>query len=159
ESYLNVMTEDIEANRWPAWGMYAERLRVNTQRLARFVNDLLDVAALERGKASFDPEPVDLALLVRDVVAFYSAQLAERGLRCTTLVPERLIGWAEPEKVRQILENLLSNAIKFTPEGGTIEIGAKDGSPHLQFHVKDSGIGIAPESLEKIFNKFEQVRS
>src|SRR5439155_2674775 len=66
ESYLNLMNEEIREGISPsAWQTYAERLRANTQRLARFVNDLLDVAALERGKVAFQPETVNLAILVR----------------------------------------------------------------------------------------------
>ncbi len=164
ESYLNLINEEIHEGISPSvWQTYAERLRINTQRLTRFVNDLLDVAALERGKVALERQPVNVVLLIQDVVSFYSAKLAERKLSCITAFPREglPLAWADPDKIRQVLVNLLSNAIKFTPERGTIEIGAKEiaHDQELQIYVKDSGLGIAPENHAKIFNKFEQVHA
>ena len=164
ESYLNLMNEEIRDGISPSvWQTYAERLRINTQRLTRFVNDLLDVAALERGKVGLERQPVNLVLLIQDVVSFYSAKLTERKLSCKTTVPHDGLPlvWADPDKIRQVLVNLLSNAIKFTPERGTIEIGVMEitQDKKLQIDVKDSGLGIAPENQAKIFNKFEQVHA
>jgi signal transduction histidine kinase len=164
ESYLNLMNEEIREGISPStWQTYAERLRVNTQRLTRFVNDLLDVAALDRGKVALEPEPVNVAHLIRDVADFYAAKMAERHLTCITVIPSTPLpnAWADAEKIRQVLVNLLSNAIKFTPEQGAIEVGIKKMTPgkRLTVYVKDSGLGIAPESQAKIFNKFEQVHT
>ncbi len=162
ESYLNLMNEELrEGVSLSAWPTYAERLRVNTQRLTRFVNALLDVGALERGKIMLQPEAVNLAILVRDVVAFYSPKLAERKLTCTTVLPNGPFPdvWADPEKIRQVLVNLISNAIKFTPENGRVEVGVRMEDKNPVLYVRDSGVGIAPENRVKIFNKFEQVHS
>ena len=164
ESYLNLIYEEIrDGNSAPAWSTYIDRMRANTQRLSRFVNDLLDVAALERGKITLEPGPLDLPPLLRDVVTFFSVKLAERQLTCVTNFPssELPLAWADPEKIRQVLVYLLSNAIKFTPEHGTIELGAKkeSGGDGIVIYVRDSGPGIAPENQFKIFNNFEQVQS
>ncbi len=164
ESYLNLINEEIREGISPSmWQTYGERLRINTQRLTRFVNDLLDVAALERGKVNLERQPVNLAILIQDVVSLYAAKLAERKLTCAAAIPgdTPLLAWADPEKIRQVLINLLSNAIKFTPEQGTIEIGVKEipQEKKLLVYVKDSGLGIAPEDQAKIFNKFEQVHA
>ena len=164
ESYLNLINEEIhDGISVPAWQTYTERLRVNTRRLTRFVNDLLDVAALERGKVTLERQSVNLAILIQDVVAFYTAKLAERKLACTVVIPNTCLpyAWADPDKIRQVLVNLLSNAIKFTPQRGSIEIGVSEipADQRLLVDVKDSGFGIAPEDLSKIFNKFEQVHA
>jgi signal transduction histidine kinase len=164
ESYLNLINAEIREGISPsAWHTYAERLRVNMQRLTRFVNDLLDVAALDRGKVTLECQRVNLAILIEDIVSFYSAKLAERRLVCKASVSAEFLpdAWGDPDKIRQVLVNLLTNAIKFTPERGAIDIGVKSMSndDHVLVYVKDSGVGIAPEDRRKIFNKFEQVHS
>ncbi len=164
ESYLNVIHEELgEGISLSTWQTYLERLRINTQRLARFVNDLLDVAALERGKVTIERQPVNLAILIQDVAALYAAKFLEQKLRCRTSIPDTTLplAWADPDKIRQVLINLVSNAVKFTPREGTIDIGVSylGSERQLQVHVTDSGAGIAPEDQPKIFNKFEQVRS
>ncbi len=164
ESYLNLINEEIrDGISLSTWQTYIERLRINTQRLTRFVNDLLDVAALERGKVKLEQQPLNLAILIQDVAAFYAVKIAEKKLVCHTAIPEAPLSkaWADPDKIRQVLINLLSNAIKFTPEHGTLEIGVKELSSEkrLRVYVKDSGFGIAAEDQAKIFNKFEQVHT
>jgi two-component system cell cycle sensor histidine kinase PleC len=161
ESYLNLINEEIREGISPStWETYLERLRVNTQRLTRFVNDLLDVAALERGKVTLERQPVNLAILIQDVLSFYAAKLSERKLICRTEIPADALpeAWADPDKVRQVLTNLVSNAIKFTPEKGTITVGlaALSSEKRLRVTVTDTGLGIAAEDQAKIFNKFEQ---
>lgn len=163
ESYLNLITHEIQAGiSSSAWQSYVERLRVNTQRLTRFVNDLLDVAALERGKVTLERQPVNAAILIQDVLTLYGAKLAERKLTPrASIPPDPPQALADPDKIRQVLVNLVSNAIKFTPEGGSIEVGLQAPAPQkeLRVFVKDTGIGISDEDQRKIFNKFEQARS
>ncbi len=162
ESYLNLIHDELqEGMSSSSWKTYVERLRINTQRLTRFVNDLLDVAALERGHLQLAREAIRLDVLLLDVLLLYEAKLAEKRLHCQTSFPAHAARtvYADPEKIRQVMINLLSNAIKFTPEEGTIVAGIEDmrSSPHVRVFVKDSGIGIAPEDQNRIFNKFEQV--
>jgi signal transduction histidine kinase len=164
ESYLNLIHEELQDGISPStWQTYMDRLRVNTRRLTRFVNDLLDVAALERGKVTLHEAPVNLAIFIQDVAAFYAAKIAERKLVCRIVVPETPVPEvrADPDKIRQVLVNLVSNAIKFTPEQGAIEIGVKalPQEKCVNVYVQDTGLGIAAEDQARIFNKFEQIRS
>ena len=88
ESYLNVIEEELAGGiSTEDWRTYLERLRVNTQRLTRFVNDLLDVAALERGKVALDCQSVKLGLVIGDVLTLFSAKMAERKLSIRTAIP------------------------------------------------------------------------
>lgn len=160
ESYLNVIEEewrDDASN--PVWKTYLERMRLNTQRLTRFVNDLLDVAALERGKITLDRRPVPIGPIIQDVLNLFTPKMAERRLVVRTDIAADLPpAFADAEKVRQVLTNLLSNAIKFTPAEGLIEAGVrKKTAETLEVFVKDSGIGIPRDEHQRIFNKFEQV--
>ena len=163
ESYLNLIAVEMNDG-LPAsvWETYLERLRANTGRLTRFVNDLLDVAALERGKVSLEPSMIDVGRLAQEVLAFFEPRLKEKMIHCEIVRPSELPpAFADAEKIRQVLINLMANAIKFTPDGGRIEIRlAVSVQPRcFRIAVKDSGIGISAEDQRKLFNKFEQVRS
>jgi signal transduction histidine kinase len=162
ESYLNVISNELhEGISLPSWENYLERLRLNTQRLARFVNDLLDVAALERGKIKLEPRPVHLVDLAQDVMGLFALKLKEKGLRYEVRGPETA-GWvlADADKIRQVVVNLVSNAIKFTLPGGSVRVLIEPASPQsLRMSIADTGVGISREDQINIFNKFEQVRT
>jgi signal transduction histidine kinase len=98
------------------------------------------------------PMTIDNALmLVRE-------RAARRGIELHRVVDERLGQiQADERKIRQVLLNLLSNAIKFTPEGGRIEVGAKPVDGFVEVSVSDTGVGIAPEDQEAVFEEFRQV--
>ena len=163
ESYLNVIEEELREGISQAdWSTYLDRLRINTQRLTRFVNDLLDVAALERGKVALERRPTNAGLVIQDVLTLFAAKMGERKLNVRTDLPgDAPLALIDADKIRQVLTNLLSNAIKFTPVGGVIELGLKlrPAEKMLELYVKDSGVGITEENQGRIFNKFEQVHA
>jgi signal transduction histidine kinase len=162
ESYLNLIGQELhEGIPIPAWENYLERLRINTQRLTRFVNDLLDVAALERGKLKLECRSIQLISLAEDVVGLLALKLREKELSYEVVSPSNIPEvFADPEKIRQVVINLISNAIKFTPNKGRIEIRLDTQETWgVRLSVRDSGLGIAEEDQVKIFSKFEQVHS
>jgi PAS domain S-box-containing protein len=128
--------------------------------LLALINDVLDLARIESGKLELHPETFDLEAMVRDVVATIQP-LAQKNANALEVHCPDGIGTmhADPTKVRQSLFNLLSNACKFT-EGGTVrlEVGrdAADGDRFV-FRVSDTGIGMTPEHLGKLFKPFSQV--
>ncbi len=163
ESYLNVISQELpQGISNQTWEMYLQRLRMNTQRLTRFVNDLLDVAALERGSITLERKVLPIGPLIQNVIDLFAAKLHERRVTCEIQVPPLLpAAYGDPDKVHQVLVNLISNAIKFTPDNGHLLIQA-EASPSqklLQISVTDTGIGIAEADQAKLFNKFEQVKS
>jgi signal transduction histidine kinase len=163
ESYLNLIDQELhEGIDLPTWETYLGRLRLNTQRLTKFVNDLLDVAALERGTITLDRQPVDVAAIAREVVDLFVPKLSEKHLAAEIQSAASLPAvYADPDKIRQVLVNLISNAMKFTPENGriTIKLEPLAGKKMMEVSVTDTGIGIDPVDQAKIFNKFEQVHS
>ena len=163
ESYLNLIaTELAEGISLETWEMYLQRLRLNTQRLTRFVNDLLDVAAIERGKIHLERQAVDLNNVAQDVISLFVPKFQEKQLTCELLDAKDLPkAYADADKLRQVLINLVSNAIKFTPAGGHLTIRVENMTPRKQLRVavSDTGLGISEADQLKIFNKFEQVRS
>lgn len=163
ESYLNLIDHGrAKGLSESALTEHLNRIRVNTQRLTRFVNDLLDVAALERGKIQIQCQAIDVSIVAQDVLKLFEAKLQERkltsDLECPADIPKAL---ADPEKIQQVLINLVSNAIKFTPDGGHIEISIEHLAPRksLRVCVTDSGIGLDLKDQLTIFNKFEQVQN
>jgi PAS domain S-box-containing protein len=122
--------------------------------LVRLVDDLLDVTRLTTGKITLGRRPVDLAAVARRVVGALAATSPTRRLHCEASGAV----WIEADETRleQILSNLLGNAVKFTPAGGrvTVAVAARDGEAVLQ--VEDTGAGISPDLLPRIFDLFVQ---
>lgn len=126
--------------------------------LLDLINDVLDLAKIESGEIDLDTKPFSLRNLMKQVDAIMGVRAADRGIlygsNLQRLAKEEYLG--DESRIRQILINLIGNAIKFTEEGTvSVEIFINDGE--LYFRVSDSGIGIAPENLTRIFQKFEQV--
>ncbi len=128
----------------------------NVDRLARMINGLLDVSRIESGHIKIHREDVDLAGLVRLTAASFAAKVREKGLDLQVRLPaETVMAYADEDKVGQILMNLVDNAVKFT-ERGSIEISVEDGASAVEVRVRDTGPGITPHELPRIFDKFTQ---
>jgi len=128
----------------------------NVERLARIINGLLDVSRIEAGKVELRKQDVDLQALVREIVQGFEGKVKEKGLELRLDLPEESIRvYADEDKLSQIFTNLIDNAVKFTAEG-TIEVSAVQGAKEIVCRVRDTGIGITPEDLPKIFDKFTQ---
>jgi signal transduction histidine kinase len=131
----------------------------NAARLAKFIDDLLDVAKIEAAKIELHPEPVALPRLAREMQVLFKPQAQEQGVALVNEVPESLPAvWADADKTGEILINLLSNAFKFTPQGGRVTLAARDDGDFVRVSVRDTGVGIPASELEKVFSKFEQVK-
>ena len=126
--------------------------------LLSLVGDILDLAKVGAGQLSVELEAVTLQDLVMEPVERARAQAAEKGVAIDVFLPPELIAYTDPERAHQMLFNLLSNAVKFTPEGGgTILVSGRSVRGGVEIAVADSGIGIAAEDQEKIFEEFSQV--
>jgi signal transduction histidine kinase len=128
--------------------------------MTRFINDLLDVARLRLGKLALRKETVDLASAVAHAVQSASALIDSRGHRLEVSVPPGPL-WleADPTRLQQILVNLLENAAKYTPPEGSIWLSVEISNGKVWLRVKDTGVGIAPEVLPHIFDRFVQVEN
>ncbi|HZI20703.1 MAG TPA: ATP-binding protein [Pyrinomonadaceae bacterium] len=133
----------------------------NTQSLIELVNDLLDASKLESGTMRLDLATVELRPLVEDLRETMLPMAREKEIEIETTVPADVPSLrADRAKLRRILVNLVSNALKFTPRGGRVEIGAAlDGGGSARISVADTGVGIPPEDIARLFDKYEQARS
>jgi len=141
---------------------YINTLRFSANHLLSLVNDILDYNKMEAGKIVFEKTEFDLASMLEDIRRSYSHRAQEKGiyfaLEKSPDLPVTLIG--DPIRLNQILSNLLSNAMKFTSRGGiTLKASVREkqeGKALVEFSVADTGIGIAPEKLEEIFESYAQ---
>ncbi|HEY7220004.1 MAG TPA: response regulator [Candidatus Binatia bacterium] len=129
--------------------------------LLQLINDVLDLAKVESGKLEFNPEPIQLTKLIAEVRAILQPLAAAKHLTVGAEIDaavEQVI--LDPAKLKQVLYNYLSNAIKFTPAGGRITVRArKENDAHFRLEVEDSGIGILPDEIDKLFVAFQQLDS
>jgi signal transduction histidine kinase len=124
---------------------------------SRLIDDLLDTSRIATGKLHFEPKPTDLNATVKAAVDTVRATAASRNIELSmTLWPSSLIVLGEPVRLQQIAWNLVSNAIKFTDPGGKVNITTHLAGKQAQLTVVDTGVGIEPEFLPHVFDRFRQ---
>jgi PAS domain S-box-containing protein len=129
----------------------------NAAAQAQLVDDLLDTGRIVAGKMHVDLRPTNLAQSVRDAIESVAPAARVRHIRIEQdLKPDRAIVHGDPGRLQQIAWNLLSNAVKFTPEGGLVRVAVRRIGPQVDFVVRDTGEGIAPEQLPHLFERFWQ---
>jgi signal transduction histidine kinase len=136
---------------------YSRGVLESSQRLLSLVDDILDLATLEAGQLQLEREPVDIHTLLAGVLA-QTRDRAQRleldlGFDCPTDIGMVL---ADERRLRQVLFNLVSNAMKFTPAHGSVLLSARRVDGEVLLSVSDTGIGIEPTQLDKVFEKFER---
>jgi signal transduction histidine kinase len=138
-------------------GDHLRQIRRAGERMNRLVQDLLDVAKLESGRVAIATRPIDVAPMMREAHDMLASLASEKGLRLEVLVADGLQTIVADEgRVLQVLSNLVGNAVKFTPAGGTITIRADDAPGGVRFSVSDTGVGMTPDQLSKLFGQFWQ---
>lgn len=124
---------------------------------SRLIDDLLDTSRIATGKLHFEPKPTDLNVAVKAAVDTVRTSAAARSIELSvSLYPASLIVLGEPVRLQQIAWNMVSNAIKFTDPGGKVTINTGLDQTQAYFTVIDTGIGIAPEFLPHVFDRFRQ---
>lgn len=124
---------------------------------SRLIDDLLDTSRIATGKLHFEPKPTDLNIVVKAAIDTVRASAASRDIELTTsLWPMSLVVMGEPVRLQQIAWNLVSNAIKFTDPGGKVQVITRLEGCEAHLEVADTGVGIAPEFLPHVFDRFRQ---
>lgn len=137
---------------------YLVRIKENGDRLLRLINELLDLSRIEAGKEEMQATRFRLDTLIRETLDTLKPLAEEHRVRMIALDPPALSIRADRDKVSRVLINLLHNGIKFTPAGGSVEVRVIDERSVVRLSVHDSGVGIPAIELERIFDKFHQVR-
>jgi signal transduction histidine kinase len=147
--------------REPLSGRGLQALQIGVRQtglLARLVDDLLEVSRITRGKIELRIERFPMERVIGEVVQGIGATFEERAQRLVADLPDEPV-WvdADPVRVAQIVENLLSNASKYTDRGGAITLTLREGADDVALAVRDTGVGIAPENLGRVFELFAQI--
>lgn len=137
---------------------FLERANAQTDRLTTIVQDLLALSRIESERSRFERRPLDLSGPVNESVRGLEGLAKEKGVSVEVTLPEEpALVLGDREYLRQVVDNLLSNAIMYTAEGGQIRIQVRRDPRHIGLDVSDTGIGIAPEDRERIFERFYRV--
>jgi GAF domain-containing protein len=137
---------------------YLKDIHASGQHLLSLINDILDLSKIEAGRMELEVTDFHLPTAIDNALTLVRERAARRSIALRTAVDERLGQiQADERKIRQVMLNLLSNAIKFTPEGGRIEVRAAPVDGSVEVSVSDTGVGIAPDDQEAVFEEFRQV--
>ena len=134
-----------------------ETLERNALWLSQIVEDVLDVSRIIAGKIRLDVQPVELPLVVDNAVATVQPAADAKGVRVQTLIDPRVGPVSgDPGRLQQVVWNLVSNAVKFTGKGGRVQVRLERVDSHIEVVVSDTGIGIRPDFLPFVFDRFRQ---
>ncbi len=136
---------------------HVSRIARASDRMARLINDLLDLSRIEVGKLTLNESTFPARDLVNEIVEMFRPGAAEKDVDLTTNIQEGALELtADRDRLAQVLTNIVANAIKFTPAGGSVTVGLRHEGRGAELWVKDTGGGIAPEDLTHIFDRFWQ---
>ena len=136
---------------------FLQIIKNNTERLNILVNDLLDISRIEAGRVTLAPQPLDLRDVAEDVLAdiLRRSQEENKPMAISLEAPKELPRvFGDSERVRQIIDNLVDNAYHYTPMDGQIQVRLHSENGEVQVDVADTGVGIAPEDQERVFERF-----
>jgi signal transduction histidine kinase/integral membrane sensor domain MASE1 len=156
--YAEFLEDELAGPLTEAQAEYVGRIQAAARTLQRLVDDLLDFARLETGHFRLRRQDADLRATVLDVVAALRPQAVEARIALVAEVPDvPVVISMDPERIGQVVANLVGNAVKFTPPGGRVRCALREDADGAVVEVVDSGPGIAPEHLARLFDRFYQV--
>jgi len=137
---------------------FVEIIDSEADRLQRLIGDLLELSRIEAKKVALKCVPADVSSVIRNTVSNFQGQIEKAGLKLDFTLPEKpVMAEIDRDIVQQVLVNLVDNAIKYTPAGGQIEIEVMEKEHDIVIVVRDTGMGIPPEDINRVFERFYRV--
>ncbi len=136
-----------------------ERCKVRLEQMRKLIIDLLDMTRLESGQKTRELTPTDLTEAVRDAVELMTPQAHERGIRIDVDMPDSVVVEADRGEIDMILNNLVSNAVKYNRDDGRITVTLEPVDGGVSIAVRDTGIGMTPAEVAKLFGEFVRIRN
>jgi PAS domain S-box-containing protein len=134
---------------------YAGDINKDAERLNRMINDMLDLERIEAGRLTLHVQPVEINGVLRDAVERARASSARHSI-VSSFDSRQPVVDADPDRIAQVVANLLSNAIKYSPDGGEIAVSSTARDGHVDVSIRDHGVGIAPEFVQRLFSRYER---
>jgi two-component system phosphate regulon sensor histidine kinase PhoR len=131
---------------------------VKIDTLLDLISDLLDVARIEEGKFIRRQVPTDIRMIIEEIAALIEPRAKHQGIILTCSFENLRPVQADPKNIEEICNNLISNAVNYSPAGGRVTVTASGVGDHIEIRVEDTGVGIPPEELPKIFDRFYRVK-
>ncbi len=160
KEFTSIVTDELAGPTTREQREYLGIIQQNVERMIRIIDNLLDVTKIEAGRVLLNRQVVDAWALIQQVVDSLAPLAKSRQL---TLQRERLTQplsvFGDADTLTQVLTNLIGNAIKFTPAPGRITVGVGEHGDEVEFRVADTGVGIGPDDLPKLFEKFQQFQA
>jgi PAS domain S-box-containing protein len=128
----------------------------NLRRQSQMIDDLLDMSRIVSGKLRLDVHRVDMATVIEEAVSSALPAADAKAIRLTTVLGSAAVVQGDPGRLQQVVWNLVANAVKFTPRGGRVQVTLRKANSQVVVEVSDTGMGIAPEFLPHIFQRFRQ---
>ncbi len=133
-------------------------IQESTTRLTQFINDILDLAKLKSGRVEVRKGPFSIKKSSEELLSLFRPLFDKKNLQGVCAISDDIpVIQADEEKLKQVITNLVSNAYKFTPEGGSITIACEEDAENLTVSVIDTGVGIPPDAVGLVFERFKQV--
>jgi PAS domain S-box-containing protein len=157
--FSELLTEELEGPLTPKQKRFIGHILQDSRHLLELINEILDLSKIEAGKLELQLSPFEFPLCLDEVLAGIQQQAAAKEIKLESRGGFQGSVFADRLRVKEILYNLLSNAVKFTPNGGQVWVESHVRENRLETTVGDSGMGISPDELQSIFDKFYQVGS
>jgi len=154
--FSELLAEELEGPLNEKQRRFVNHILKDSQHLLTLINDILDLSKIEAGRLEFSLDALDLRDSLREAFATIQPQAAAKQIELASALAGETLVRADALRLKQVLLNLLTNAVKFTPERGRIRVDARRMGDRVAVAVADSGIGIAPEHREAIFDVFYQ---
>ena len=138
---------------------YCHDILTSGHYLLEVINDILDMSKIEAGRMRLEMEPVDLSKTLAESLRVVSGRAQDKNLVLNADIEDTVSVIADRRAIKQVIINLLSNAVKFTPDGGKVTVRSRLRRDSIMLMIADTGIGIAPQSLQRLGRPFEQVES
>jgi PAS domain S-box-containing protein len=149
--YSNVLAEQIVNKNYEGIGEYARIIQESSWRVMDLLLNLFEWSRTQNGNLVFNPESIEIAALIREAAALSYAAAEQKSMTIYLDLPGNVVAFADKEMISTVLRNLISNAIKFTHPNGLIAVSARENNIETIVSVKDSGIGMTQNAIEKLF--------
>lgn len=160
KQYLGMVLEGMAGDITETQQTFLQKAYASNERQLTIVSDLLKVAQIDAGKIRIRQEDVDLVELITDVITEQKATHAMRRQKVEFIAPDgKACAFVDPDKMRMVFENMIDNASKYSDPGKSIRVSIREKNDMMVVEVKDNGVGVAPDDVEKLFEKFNRIHN